>query len=139
MGCIGCGGDASDGRPAVGLNGFLRCEDQSARSVVERGGVGRSDGTILLKGRAQGAYLLHFDLAEFLIDIHLDGVAFALGNGDRNHFIGECTFGPSFGRTRVALDGKVILGFPADVVFFGTELGAIAHVGGVVHIGQTVQ
>ena len=68
----------------------------------------------------------------------MDRIALALRNAHRHHFILETAFLPRGRAALVALDRKGILVLTAEAAFLRAQLGAVAHVVAVVHIGKAV-
>lgn len=120
--------DLGDGLDTKLLKLSLGDKNNGSGTIVDGGGVGSSDGTIL--GLEDGTGRLEFldvEVLDLLITVNLDGrLAAATRDLDRNNFLEQTSLGGGLGLL-VGVDGILVLGFTAQLMVLGAELGLDTH------------
>mmetsp|Transcript_11525 Transcript_11525/g.23307 ORF Transcript_11525/g.23307 Transcript_11525/m.23307 type:complete len:247 (-) Transcript_11525:582-1322(-) len=98
-------------------------------AIIQLGGVGSSDGSILHEGRLERAHLVQLSAERLLITRDQSRLlAFLRGDGDGCNFSIEQTSSPGSIGALITLCSKVILVLAGDVVLSSTCLTTVTHV-----------
>lgn len=112
-------------------------EDEGRCAIAQGGGVGRSDGTTSLEGRAERRNFLKDDPGIFLV-LTDNGVSLLALDGDGDNLGVKSALLPCTSSALVRLNGMRVLGLTSDAMLLSSSLAAIAHGEVVVGIPKAV-